>query len=116
MGSPVYVLEAKPKDRDSGYSKLIVNVNRGNFRGEQADFYDLAGRHLKTLEASRWKHVHQRFWRATRLDMVNHQTGKRTLLEVETLFVNLAKYPKADGSKRKNLSADRFTKHALSTN
>ncbi len=112
-GQPVYVLEATPKDPDSGYSKLVVNINQNNFRGEMADFYDLAGRHLKTLRASQWKQLHGRFWRATRMDMKNHQTGKRTMLELETLFVNLAMYPKADGSKRSNLTSERFTKHAL---
>jgi hypothetical protein len=112
-GGSTYVLEAKPTYEDTGYSKLVAQVSKKHWRAESIVYFDKAGRKLKTLTNSKWDHLHDRFWRAKRLDMVNHQTGKRTLLEFSSLFVNLALYPKPGGGKRKNLSAKQFTKKAL---
>jgi Outer membrane lipoprotein-sorting protein len=112
-GGASYVLQAKPNYKDTGYSKLVVNVSKKHWRADTIVYFDKAGRKLKTLTSGKWEQVHGRFWRAKRLDMVNHQTGKRTLLELRSLFVNLALYPKKGGGKRDGLSADRFTKRAL---
>jgi hypothetical protein len=45
--------------------------------------------------------------------MQNHQTQKRTLLHMDTMFVNLSLYKKKDGSPRENLNESAFTKRAL---
>lgn len=114
-GEPVYLLEARPRYADSAYSRLEIALHRTHYRGERAVFYDLAGRKLKTLTQTRWQQVHERFWRPLRLDMTNHQTHKRTLLEVRSLFVNLSLYPKSDGRQRQNLTEEQFTERALQT-
>jgi hypothetical protein len=108
-----YQLEAIPTYKDTGYSKLVVTLHKKHWRGESIVYFDKAGRKLKTLTSSKWDHIHGRFWRAKRLDMVNHQTGKRTLLELRSVFVNLSLYPKKSGGMRKGLTSDRFTKRAL---
>ncbi len=112
-GQPVFELDAKPKDPNSGYSRLHVYLHREHFRVERIDYYDLAGRHLKTLTGSNWQHPHERFWRPQKLDMYNQQTHKRTLMDIEPLFLNVALYPKSDGSKRNGLTPEQFTKRAL---
>jgi hypothetical protein len=112
-GGTTYMLQAVPTYKDTGYSKLVVTLSKKHWRGESIVYFDKAGRKLKTLTSSKWEHIHGRFWRAKRLDMVNHQTGKRTLLELRSLFVNLGLYPKKGGGKRKGLSDARFTKRAL---
>ena len=110
---PVRVLSAKPTYRDTGYSKLLVHLHRDAWRVERIEYFDKAGRKLKVLDYGNWKHVHGRFWRATRLDMNNLQTRKRTLLDIGTLFVDLARYPKKDGSVRANLTDAQLSRRAL---
>ena len=76
----VYELEARPNYPDTGYSKLVLTINRDNFRVSRVEFYDKSGERLKTLSASKWKVYHGRFHRPLKLDMQNHQTGKSTEL------------------------------------
>jgi hypothetical protein len=109
----VFVLEAKPNYSDSGYSRLLISLNQKNWRIESIEYFDKAGRKLKTLRYSAWKHLHNRHWRAKRLEMANHQTRKRTVLDLKALFVDLSRYPKKDGSKRDNLRDSQFTRRAL---
>jgi hypothetical protein len=110
---PVYELEARPTYEDTGYSKLVLTVHRDNFRTSQVEFYDKAGERLKTLTASKWSVYHGRFHRPLKLDMRNHQTGKRTVIEASSIFVNLSLYPRRDGSARSNLTNEQFTRRAL---
>ena len=114
QGSTIEVakLEARPNYRDTGYSKLVVYLNRAQWRTERIEYFDLAGRKLKTLSFSQWKHYHGRFWRALRLSMENHQTRKRTVLQTQSLFVNMALYQRRDGTPRDNLRDSLFTRAA----
>ena len=110
---PVYKLSAVPTYNDTGYSRLVVYVHRTEWRQERIEYFDKAGRKLKTRETSDWRHFHGRFWRATSIDMTNHQTGKRTLLEQKRQYVNLSLYTSTrTGKKRPNLSEALFTKRA----
>ena len=109
----VYKLEAKPNYKDTGYAKLEIYMNKKHWRPERIDYYDLAGKKLKTLRNSKWMHQQDRFWRAAHVEMTNHQTKKRTLLELSSMFVNLSLYKKKDGSARSNLSDKHFTRSAL---
>ena len=112
---PVFKLEARPTYADTGYSRLIVYYHRDEYRQERVEYYDLAGKHLKTLEFNGWKHRHKRFWRQTSMTMTNHQTGKRTVLEFDKQFLDLSRYKsKKTGKPRKNLIEDQFTTRALS--
>ena len=110
---PVYELEARPNYPDTGYSKLVLTVHRDNFRTSRVEFYDKSGERLKTLTASKWKVYHGRFHRPLELDMQNHQTGKRTVIEASSYFVNLSLYPRRDGSARSNFTDEQFTRRAL---
>jgi hypothetical protein len=109
----VYKLEAKPNYKDTGYSKIIVYVNKKLWRAEQTEFFDKAGRKLKILSLSKWSHIHKRFWRPGKLEMVNQQTHKKTAIESDSLFLNMSKYKKKDGSARNNLKDSAFTRRAL---
>jgi hypothetical protein len=109
----VFKLEAKPNYKDTGYAKLIIYLNATKWRGERIDYYDLAGQRLKTLTNSKWTHQHNRFWRASRVEMSNHQTRKKTIIEVSSVFLNLSLYKRKDGSPRANLTDKHFTKRVL---
>ena len=111
---PVFKLEARPTYADTGYSRLVVYYHREHYRQERVEYYDLAGKHLKTRESGDWRHMHDRFWRQYLLSMDNHQTGKRTTLVIDAQFLDLSRYKsKKTGAPRANLREELFTTRAL---
>lgn len=111
---PVWRLEAIPTYEDTGYSRLVVSYHKSEWRREQVEYFDKAGRHLKTLHTSEIELFHGRFWRALTIEMTNEQTGKSTKLEVDKIFLNLSLYKsKRTGEGRDNLTDDSFTTRAL---
>lgn len=109
-----YKLEARPTYSDTGYSRLVAYYDTKEWRPLRTEYYDLAGKHLKTRDSRGWKHRHERFWRPAIMEMTNHQTGKRTLLEFEKQFLDLSRFKsKKTGKPRKNLVEDQFTTRAL---
>ncbi len=104
----VYRLEARPKYSNSGYSRLVVDINDTHWRLERTEYYDRADRLLKVLERSRWQELHGRYWRPKHLEMVNAQTGKRTEVSFEDIRLNLALYPKGSA-----LTEDQLSRSAL---
>jgi hypothetical protein len=111
---PVFQVEAKPRYQDTGYSKLVVYINRAQWRQERIEFFDKAGRLLKVLDNTSWKHRHGRFWRPVLIEMRNVQTKKRTVIDSSTQMVNMALYTnKRTGTKRPNLTDKQFTTDAL---
>ncbi|MEO0340270.1 MAG: outer membrane lipoprotein-sorting protein, partial [Bacteroidota bacterium] len=76
------IVEQDPVDPKSGYTRRLVTYNKGKgYRIEQIEFYDRKNALLKTLTYSGYKLYKNKFWRAATFNMVNHQTGKATLLE-----------------------------------
>lgn len=80
-GRKVFVNEADPVDPKSGYSKLEVYVDAERYVGLKIDFYDRAERLKKTLTMEGYNQYKDKYWRANKWSMVNHQTGKSTILE-----------------------------------
>ena len=88
-GVATYVVERDPVDPKSGYTRQIVWYNKENYRLEKMDFYDRRNALLKTLEYSDYKVYKEKYWRAGQMDMVNHQTGKKTRLMFEDYVFDL---------------------------
>ena len=90
-GEECWVLESLPATeqikKDYGYSKRIAWVRKSNFMEKKAECYDTAGRLLKTQvvpEVTEVDAVNHKWW-ALRREIVNHQTGHRTILMFEKL-------------------------------
>lgn len=110
----VFKLEAKPLYENTGYSRLVIYLHQELWRQEKIEFYDKAGRLLKTLTNDRWKLRHGRFWRPMRITMDNVQTKKKTVIESSSQLLNLSLYKsKKTGKQRKNLTDRQFTTRAL---
>ncbi|MEL7025398.1 MAG: outer membrane lipoprotein-sorting protein [Pseudomonadota bacterium] len=75
-----YELERIPVGT-SGYSRQVAWLDQEHLRILKIDYYDRAGAHLKTLIADQHRQFEDRFWRPLRMEMTNHQTGRRTILE-----------------------------------
>ena len=75
-----FVIERYPVDKYSGYTRQVVWIDQGEYRAQKIDFYDRKDSLLKTLELSDYHQYLDKHWRAHRMFMQNHQTGKSTLL------------------------------------
>ncbi len=78
------VVERIPVDPKSGYKRQVVWYNNEkDLRIEKIEFFDRKNQLLKTLTYSNYKLYLNKYWRAEQFKMVNHQTGKETLLDFE---------------------------------
>lgn len=79
-GMDCFVVERYPVDPLSGYTRQVLWLDKDEYRSQRLDFYDRKDELLKTLTFQGYEQYLERFWRAAQMEMVNHQTGKRTAL------------------------------------
>jgi len=79
------VVESFPKDKNSGYTKVVTWIDKEHYRTLKADFFDRKNSHLKTLVARNFSLYLEKFWRPAELEMVNLQTGRSTVLQQNNL-------------------------------
>jgi len=76
-----YVIERKPEYKYSGYTRQVTWLDKEAYRLVKVDFYDRKKSLLKTLVTSDFNQYLGHYWRPGKMDMMNHLTGKGTLLE-----------------------------------
>ena len=74
------VIDRTPLYEYSGYTKQTVWIDMTGYRILKVDYYDRKNTLLKTLRLSRYGLYLKRYWRPHEMDMVNHQTGKETVI------------------------------------
>ncbi len=79
-GTDTFVIERDPVDKNSGYTRQVVWLDKAEYRPQKIDYYDRKNDHLKTLTFHEYRQYLDKYWRAMRYEMVNHQTGKSTTL------------------------------------
>ena len=79
-GKDTYVIERTPTYEHSGYTKQIVWIDKEMYQPLKIEFYDRKDALLKTLTNHDYKQYLGKYWRASRMEMVNHQTNKSTTL------------------------------------
>jgi len=79
-GREAFLLEEYPVDEHSGYSRIVVWVDSERYIVLKAEYYDRRGDKLKTLVSSGFRQYLDRYWRASEMEMSNHQSGKRSIL------------------------------------
>ncbi|UAB71832.1 outer membrane lipoprotein-sorting protein [Vibrio sp. SCSIO 43132] len=84
-GEPVFLLEQIPTDKNSGYTKQLVWLDKVHYRPLKVEFYDRKSALLKTLTFSEYQVYEDQYWRAHKMLMVNHQSGKSTILNTEEM-------------------------------
>lgn len=87
-GQPIYVGERYPVDKNSGYTRQVTYVDKEHFRVHKIEFYDRKESLLKTLKFSDHKQYLDKYWRPHTMHMVNHQTGKETVLNFDDYKFN----------------------------
>jgi outer membrane lipoprotein-sorting protein len=80
-GAVCFVVERRPVNLESGYSKSVVWLDTSQYRVQRIDYYDRNGGLLKRLIVSDYHQYQNRFWRAHQMEMTNLKTGKSAKLE-----------------------------------
>ena len=75
------MIEARPKNKKSGYSKVINYIDLQEFRVQFAQFYNRRGDLEKELSYLDYKKYLDKYWFFHGLVMLNKQTGKSTELK-----------------------------------
>lgn len=78
-GRAHWVMEMVPTDKKSGYSKQVSWVDQTYRQPTKIDFYDRKGAHLKTFTFTGYQQF-GKWWRATEIAALNHQTKKQSKL------------------------------------
>jgi len=76
----VFVFEARPKDDDSDYSRIVLTVDRERYVIRRAEHFGQSGQLAKVLTAEDFAEVAPDSWRANRLTMEDVQADRRTVL------------------------------------
>jgi outer membrane lipoprotein-sorting protein len=79
------VVLRKPLYDNSGYKRQVAWLDTTDYQFRKIEFYNQEDRLLKTLTLSSYRQYEGRFWRPHLLTMVNHQTGRSTKLDVNSL-------------------------------
>jgi outer membrane lipoprotein-sorting protein len=75
-----HVVERTPRYEDSGYTRENVWVDTTDYQLRKIDYYDRKDALLKTLTCSNYTLYEGKYWRPLELEMVNHESGKKTRL------------------------------------
>ena len=76
-GMPCDVVERFPRYEHSGYTKQIAWIDQDVYQIRKVEYYDRRGDPVKTLTLEEYKE-YDGVWRAHKMLMVNHKTGKST--------------------------------------
>jgi len=77
-GHDVFVIERFPQYKNSGYTRQISWMDKEMYQPRKVEYYDRKNTLLKTLVFSDYEQYLDQYWRPGKMEMVNHQTGKKT--------------------------------------
>lgn len=98
-----FVVERTPLYENSGYTRQVSWVDKEEYRIVKVEFYDRKEALLKTLNSSNFEEYLGQYWRPLKMHMVNHQTGKETILEFDP-------YQFQTGVNEQNFTKNRLSK------
>ncbi|HMU90343.1 MAG: outer membrane lipoprotein-sorting protein [Pseudomonadales bacterium] len=80
-GHDCYIVVRRPKYPYSSNGKLVTWVDKAHYYPVKIDYYDRHDTLVKTLTLFDYQQYDDRFWRAGRMELVNHLTAVRTTLQ-----------------------------------
>ena len=86
-GRKVWIIERVSTDKNSGYSKQVVYLDKEYQNALKIEYFDRKGELLKVADFSDWKKL-GKFWRSHKIDMKNKQTKKSSILEWKNRKLN----------------------------
>lgn len=85
-GKDCYVIERIPKNKNSGYSKVVRWRMKDNLQELRTDYFDRKGELLKRRKME-GHHLVDGFWRVTKVTVTNVQTNKKSTMSFDTVAV-----------------------------
>ncbi|MEH6357352.1 MAG: outer membrane lipoprotein-sorting protein [Pseudomonadales bacterium] len=79
-GRDCFVMERYPLDKNSGYTRQVAWMDKTIYQPLKVDYYDRKDSLLKTQTFNDYQLYLDKFWRPDNMEMINHQTGKSTVL------------------------------------
>lgn len=79
-GQKCFVIERYPVYENSGYTRQVLWMDQKEYRILKIDYYDRKNSQLKTVTYKGYKLYLDDYWFADEMYMINHQTGKSTML------------------------------------
>ena len=76
-----YVIERRPKNPYSAYSKQVVWIDENAYRVHKIDYYNKKSELIKTQELKDYQLFKGKYWRPGIMQMSNHKNGNSTLVE-----------------------------------
>ena len=83
-----FVIERTPLDPYSGYTKQLVWIDQENYLIHKIHLFDRKSFHLKTQKFEEYKLYEGFFWQPHKVEMINHQNGKSSILLFENVKLN----------------------------
>lgn len=83
-----FVIERYPQYKYTGYTRLVTWLDTEMYQPVKIEFYDLKNSLLKTLTYYDYKQYLNKYWRPAKMEVINHQTGKSTVLNWEKYEFN----------------------------
>jgi outer membrane lipoprotein-sorting protein len=80
-----FVVEQVPVDPNSGYTRLLVWIDKVHYRPLKVEYYDRKNSLLKSFTAFDFKLYLDKHWRPMRVEMYNEQNHKSTELTTHSL-------------------------------
>lgn len=87
-GKDCYVIERTPKNKNSGYSRLVRWRMKSNLQELKTDYYDRKGDLLKQRKMEGYQQI-DGFWRVKKITVKNVQTNKYSSLIFEDVKLKL---------------------------
>jgi outer membrane lipoprotein-sorting protein len=75
-----FVIEARPRDTDSQYGRIVLTIDRQRYAVRRADHYDRRDQRVKVLQADNFREVASGVFRADRLIMQDLVANRQTVL------------------------------------
>jgi hypothetical protein len=80
-GMDCYKIRRLPTHKKfTNYSSQVLWIDKQEFRVLKIDFYDKRNLLIKTLIRSHFRLYKDKFWAMQQMKMINHQTGRETLV------------------------------------
>ena len=86
-GEKCFVVESFPKDKYSGYTRLVTWIDQSEYRMQKVEFYDRKKSLLKVMTIKDYIKLEDKHWRPTVSHMENKQTGKTTDLHMNNIRI-----------------------------
>lgn len=89
-GKACDLVERVPRFPNSAYSKILTYIDQKNHRYRKVEYFDKAGKHVKTQHLEEYRHFKDRYWLPTKTVMNNHVTDKSTTMLWDNIELDTA--------------------------